>query len=170
MPSAPFDIALEDTIVEACAQHFLKSSLHSSNYRLCLVVDGFFVKFNSYVNMYPEYETLQYISRCARNDINAPRVPEVVHFFNRQDRCLAYLVMKNISLMPLPEDFHERVAKAIQWLRGCPIPPDGARLGPLGGGAAHHELFGEFKAPLKFSSTLALERFLNTVRRFSNLS
>ncbi|EKM74489.1 hypothetical protein AGABI1DRAFT_116827 [Agaricus bisporus var. burnettii JB137-S8] len=112
--------------------------------------------------MYPEYETLKYISRCAKNDINAPRVPEIIHFFHRRDRCLAYLVMENINLTPPPEDFHERVAKAIQWLRKCPVSPDGATLGPLGGGAAHHELFGESKAPLKFSSTLALERFLNT--------
>lgn len=164
MPSAPFDIALEDTIVEACAQHLLKFSLHLDDYRLCLVVNGFFVKFNNYVDIYPEYETLKYISRCAKNDINAPRVPEIVHFFHREDLCWAYLVMENINLTPPPEDFSQRVAKAIQWLHDCPVPPDGVRIGPVGSGRARHRLFWEFEAPLEFSSILALERFLNRVR------
>ncbi|EKM73995.1 hypothetical protein AGABI1DRAFT_88327 [Agaricus bisporus var. burnettii JB137-S8] len=161
MPSAPFDIALEDTIVEACIQHLLKFSLHLDDYRLCLVVNGFFVKFNNYVDIYPEYETLKYISQCAKNDINAPRVPEIVHFFHREDLCWEYLVMENINLTPPPEDFFQRVAKAIQWLHDCPVPPDGARIGPVGSGRARHWLFWEYEAPLEFSSLLALERFLN---------
>ncbi|EKM74487.1 hypothetical protein AGABI1DRAFT_88301 [Agaricus bisporus var. burnettii JB137-S8] len=161
MPSTPLDIALEDIIVEACAKHLLKFSLHLDDYRLCLVVNGFFVKFNNYFDIYPEYETLKYISRCAKNNINAPHVPEIVHFFHRQDLCWAYLVMENINLMSPPEDFSQRVAKAIQWLHDCPVPPDGARIGPVGSGRARHRLSWEFEAPLEFSSIQALERFLN---------
>ncbi|XP_006463809.1 hypothetical protein AGABI2DRAFT_120611 [Agaricus bisporus var. bisporus H97] len=159
MASPPFDTALEPTIIKACEEYGLKFPLHSAHHKPRLVVEGFFVKFHNYADSYPEYETLKYIAQSAKDDVNAPHIPEVVHFFHR-DR-LAYLVMKNINLTPPPEDFHERVAQAIQWLRDCPAPPDGARIGPVGSGPAYHELFRDIKAPLEFSSAMALERYLN---------
>ena len=58
----------------------------------------------------------------------------------------------HLHLLPTPaRNAPEEVAKALQWLRGLPAPPDVA-IGPVGGGLARHALFKDHTAPLPFSS------------------
>jgi len=54
------------------------------------------------------------------------------------------------------------VAKALNWLRTVPAPPE-ARIGPVGHGLARHKVFQDWEAPLEFSSTHALEIYINEV-------
>jgi len=75
-----------------------------------------------------------------------------------------YLVMEYIQTSP-PRDamyFHQQTANAIDWLLRLPAPP-GAGIGPIGGGYARHSIFKDWTAPLRFSSSEALEIFLNKV-------
>ena len=60
----------------------------------------------------------------------------------------------------------EAVAKALQWLRLVPAPPD-LTLGSVGGGRARHELFKNYQAPLPFSSAKALQNYMNQACRCS---
>ncbi|KZT04162.1 uncharacterized protein LAESUDRAFT_761275 [Laetiporus sulphureus 93-53] len=162
MASTPGDAAaFEAAIIHACAEHE-RSHWRENGYRRCLVIDGFFVKFDSYQSLYPEFETQKYVFQCAKSNMSAPRVPEVIQFFHRDDQ-MAYMVMENIKFTPTPvPDLSQRVALAIQWLRDLPTPPpDRVRIGPLGSGRARHHLFKNYKAPLSFSSIQAIERYLN---------
>jgi len=57
--------------------------------------------------------------------------------------------MEYINFTPVPvPDLPERVALAVQWPRDIPAPPDGVRIGPLGGGRARHTLSKDYEAPL----------------------
>ena len=161
MTPVPVDLAaLEGAIISACEKH---DRDHKSDYvyTRCVVVEGVFVKYDSYRSMWPQCQTQSYIFECAKLDMNAPRVPEVLHFFHR-DYKMAYMVMEYITLAPLPAlDFPKKVAMAVQWLHDLPPPSDRVRVGPLGSGLARHTLFKDYKAPLNFSSIQAIERYLN---------
>ena len=55
--------------------------------------------------------------------------------------------MEYIDIKPiLSGTVQEQVAKALQWLRRVPAPPD-VVIGPLGGGLAHHQLLKDYVAP-----------------------
>src|SRR5258708_17828605 len=83
----------------------------------------------------------KYVSQCAKLDKSAPRVPEVLHFFN-QNYQMAYVVMDYIKPTPTPvPDLPKRVALALQWLRNLTAPPGHVGIGPLGNGRARHTLF-----------------------------
>ena len=115
------------------------------------VIQEHFVKFGSYKSLLPVHNTMKYISKFADGDTSAPRIPKVVHFFNRDDK-MAYLVMENIKhTSTLGPDLIQRVARALQWLRGVPAP-DNVTVGPIGNALARHVLFKDFEAPLCFSS------------------
>ena len=155
--------AFEAVIISACAEHE-RAHRRKDGYRRCLVIEGVFVKFDSYQSLYPQVETQKYVFQCAMGDMSAPRVPEVFNFFHQSFQ-MAYMVMEYIKLTPPPvPDLPEKVALALQWLRDLPAPPDRVRIGPLGGGRARHTLFKDYKAPLSLSSIQAIERYLNTVR------
>ncbi|KAG6828912.1 hypothetical protein H0H92_006298 [Tricholoma furcatifolium] len=53
-----------------------------------------------------------------------------------------------------------KVAEAIAWLRSCPLPPN-ASVGSVGGGRIIHPLWLDSEAPLLFTSTEALERYMD---------
>ncbi|KAG6804919.1 hypothetical protein H0H92_001691, partial [Tricholoma furcatifolium] len=53
-----------------------------------------------------------------------------------------------------------KVAEAIDWLRSCPLPPN-ASVGSVGGGPIIHPLWLDSEAPLHFTSTAALERYMD---------
>jgi len=161
MTSTPSDAAFEAVIISACAEHE-RASRWEHDYRRCLVIEGVFVKFDSYRSLYPQVETQKYVFQCAKGDMNAPRVPEVLHFFHR-DYQMAYVVMEYINLTPHPvPDLPKKVALEIQWLRDLPAPLDCLWFGPLGGGRVRHTLFKDYLAPLSFISIQAIERYLNT--------
>ncbi|KAF8351642.1 hypothetical protein F5887DRAFT_1196118 [Amanita rubescens] len=109
-------------IIAHCAQHEI---LHPRKTEfVCVVFAGRFIKYGNHLSLYPQYETHQYISRFADGDASAPRVPKVYDYFT-PDRITAYLVMEYIELKPSPaQDPPQRVAKALQWLRDLPAPPD----------------------------------------------
>jgi len=161
--------AFEATIISACDEHE-RASRWKRGYRRCLVIEGFFIKFDSYRSLYPQVETQKYVFRCAKDDISAPRVPEVLHFFHRDYR-MAYVVMEYIKFTPPPvPDLPKKAALALQWLRDLPAPPDCPWIGPLGGGRVRHRLFKDYEAPLSFVSIQAIERYLNTVCAYIVLS
>ena len=128
-------------------------------------VDHFFVKFDGYKSLYPQYVTQAYLFGQAANNPLAPHIPEVYHYFRSPDSPMAYLVMERIKLTANPdgEDFHRKVASALQWLRSVTVP-DEATIGRLGGGLARHALFKDFEAPLNFSGVEALQKYINAVR------
>ena len=105
-----------------------------------------------------------YVSQCAKLDESAPRIPEILHFFSRDDTLMAYAVMDYIkpACAPVP-DLPQRVALALQWLRDLPPPQGHVGIGPLGDDCANHMLFKNYTAPFQFSSIQALERYLNRV-------
>lgn len=54
--------------------------------------------------------------------------------------------MEYIDAKPtLARNAPEKVAQALQWLRGVPAPPNGT-IGSMGGEPARHELFREYTA------------------------
>jgi len=165
MTPAPVDLAaFEDAIISACEKHE-RDHKGEHDYRRCVVTEGAFVKFDSYYSLWPQFQTQDYVSQCAKLDMSAPRVPGVLHFFHRDYR-MAYLAMEYITLTPPPvPDLPQKAALALQWLRDLPVPTERVRIGPLGSGHAGHMLFKNFRAPLSFSSVEALERYLNNCVR-----
>ena len=81
------------------------------------------------------------VSQCAKLDMSAPRVPEVLHFFHRGYQ-MAYVVIEYITLTPSPvPDLPQKVTLALQWLRDIPAPTELVRIGPLGVGCDRYTLF-----------------------------
>ncbi|KAG9009868.1 hypothetical protein FRB93_005139 [Tulasnella sp. JGI-2019a] len=69
--------------------------------------------------------------------------------------------MEYIKAIPTPaRNAPEKVAKALQWLRGLPAPP-GVTIGPMGGDYIRHSAFKDHTAPLPFISKDAFERYMN---------
>src|SRR5882762_4038683 len=111
--------ALQLAIIVRCEENErLESSKY--NFRRCIDFAGFFIKYGSHRSLHPQYKTQQYISELANGDASAPRVPKVYDYFTPEDK-MAYLVMEYIEAKPTPaRDAPEKVAEALQWLRGLP--------------------------------------------------
>ncbi|KAA1478094.1 hypothetical protein DENSPDRAFT_657798 [Dentipellis sp. KUC8613] len=127
----------------------------------CIVFKSYFVKYGSHRTLRLECETQKYIYGLASNDSSAPRVARIVDYFFLEQR-RAYLVMELIDSTTSAdsEDAYEKIADALQWLRRVPVP-QGTVIGPVGGGLAHHRIFKDGKASLAFSSTQALQNYMN---------
>jgi len=109
MPSNGLSSQLQADIVSDCDEHE-RQQRSRSDFRRCVVSNGFFVKFDSYKSLYPQYMTQEYIPRLAGIDKSAPRIPMVCDFFTRGSY-KAYLVMEYIGLLPTPApDLPQRVA------------------------------------------------------------
>ncbi|KIO27483.1 hypothetical protein M407DRAFT_23297 [Tulasnella calospora MUT 4182] len=173
MSSSEDFVALEPAIISACAKHEQENG-HKRDYRRCLPFGSYFVKFDADWSFLPEVTTLKYLADLAKNDASAPRVPQVHHFFNRNER-MAYVVMEFIQLVEVPTaDLAVKAAQAVFWMRGVPAPSD-VVLGPLSSGPARHVVFKNRVAPLDFVSVEALERYFNKVveklrMRFRNIA
>ncbi|KAL1755277.1 hypothetical protein FB107DRAFT_291012 [Schizophyllum commune] len=163
-------ICREHDIVAACALHELAHA-QERDYRRCIsfTIDGnrYFIKFGDTWCFASEVATQQKLANVARSEQDAPHVPAIYHIFAHEH--LTYAIMEFVETMEVPRDvFVQKVADAVLWLRGQPAPP-GVALGPLGGGRAWHKIFQDSCAPLPFTSSVALERFLNkavaTIRR-----
>lgn len=161
--------ALEATIVAACTEHQV-AHWQDIDYRPHLFIEpGYFVKYGNYKFLWLEIATQLYISRYAESHAGAPRIPKIVHHF-QGDQGRGYLVMEYIKFRsPSPSDLPERAAVALKWLSEVPAP-SGHVLGPLGGGYIRHKFFKDGMAPLVFTSTEALERYVNKVRPWSLLN
>ena len=161
MSSSTNFAALEPAIVSACAQHERENE-KDRYYRRCIPFGEYFVKFNTYSSFYSQVVTLNYLAELAKSDANAPRVPQVLHFFHDNGR-MAYVVMEYIDLFQVSaETLAPKAAQAIRWMRSVPAPQD-VVLGPMGNGRARHVVFKDRKAPLDFASIDALERYFNKV-------
>jgi serine/threonine protein kinase len=149
-------------IAQRCSDHE-RLTQWDADFRRCVRFEDFFVKYDSFKSMYPEFRTQQYLAQVAVGDPDAPRVAQVCDFFTLDK--MAYLVMEYIepNSVPVP-DLPQRAARALQWLRGVRLPDDVPFGESLGGGRLRHPLFKDFEAPLRFSSIEALERYLNKVR------
>ncbi|KAG6822470.1 hypothetical protein H0H92_013782, partial [Tricholoma furcatifolium] len=113
----------------------------------------YFIKYHQSCLEY-ESQTLEYLYGLASNDPDAPRIPKLVAYF--EDSCFrGYLVMEYISSPVVSLDTWieagesdddkcdrvdiavAKVAKAIDWLRSCPLPAN-ASVGSVGGGPIYH--------------------------------
>jgi hypothetical protein len=82
----------------------------------------------------------------------------------QQDRVFGHGDLEFITFMPTPPDFIAQMTAAVVWLASVPAPPNHV-IGPLlGGGLIRHGFFKESRAPLRFSSVEALERYITKVR------
>jgi hypothetical protein len=154
---------LREIIIKRCAQHE-EEERSKPNFRCCVVVEPYFIKYDNHVNLQYQYKTQQYIYEKAVNDPSAPRIPKIYDYFRNPDEMpMAYLVMEYIDVQPIPpRSVPEKVAEALQWLRQVPAPPD-VRIGSVGGGPARHTVFKDFTAPLRFSSQDAVQSYMNRV-------
>ncbi|KAI6119155.1 hypothetical protein EDD16DRAFT_1582825 [Pisolithus croceorrhizus] len=73
---------------------------------------------------------------------------------------MGYAVMEYINLTCAPTP--DKAAEALRRLSKVPAP-NYVGIGPAGDGLPLHKLFKDFTAPLSFSCTEALERYLNGV-------
>ncbi|KAJ6580788.1 hypothetical protein B0H19DRAFT_1060515 [Mycena capillaripes] len=159
MTPIPGDIAaFEVANISTCAPE--REHWRNRRYRRCVVTEGVFVKYGGYRSLSPEIHTQMYIRQTAERDISAPRVPKILHFFNRdiKHRTQSW---GTLSLHPIQYQTSrkkKKVALALQWLRDLSAPPDLVRIGSLGNGLARHRLFEDDEAPLPFLSIEARER------------
>ena len=165
--SSPELSIFQASVVSACSE-IVKTSLSNTLVRRCLTWDTYFIKFGNKI-LYSVAATQHYIYQQAFQDENAPRVPKVIDCFSYGG--MTYLVMEAISATIVQafmdtdsskEWVYSGVAKALNWLRSLPAPPE-ARIGPVGHGFARHKVFKDWVAPLQFSSTRALEIYINQV-------
>jgi len=155
-------VALEEVIISACDSHERKNG-RVKGYRRCIPFNGYFVKFGDYSSLNPARLTQEHLAGLAKADKRAPHVPEIYHFFHRDER-MAYVVMENIQTVEVSTpDLVAKTAEAVLWMRSV-AAPSSVVLGPLGRGRARHAVFKDFEAPLHFTSVQALERYLNMVR------
>jgi hypothetical protein len=155
--------ALEIEVVEVCAKHEREHGKDTNYRQVVRVRTEFFVKFGNANSLLPEIASQKYLYDRSTTDHRpgAPRIAQVVHVFKH--KWTVYLVMELITLMHTPSDFVAQMAEAIVWLANVPCPPNHV-LGPVGGGRIRHEFFQDDEAPLKFTSVMALERYIEKVR------
>ncbi|KAG8913126.1 hypothetical protein FRC00_002989 [Tulasnella sp. 408] len=153
-----FSTDFEEAIVSACDTHE-RNNWRVVGYRRCLLVGGFFVKYGGYSSVHPAYLTQVHLANAA-NAVPEVHIPEVHHFFHR-DNGMAYVVMEHIEMIEVStEELVQKTAQAVKWMHSVEAP-DEVVLGPLGSGPARHVVFKDCVAPLDFTSVDALERFLN---------
>lgn len=150
----------QQEIIRLCECH-LATHLFDPDYHPNVNIGPWFVKYGDNGTLEPIYKTQEYLFSMAAGDLSAPRIPQVVAYFCPQQQW-AYLVTERIDTTTPADTAPEAVAKALQWLRSLPIPP-GLILGSVGGGCARHTVFGDFEAPLPFSSVKALQNYMNRV-------
>ncbi|KAL4067349.1 hypothetical protein V8B97DRAFT_2009416 [Scleroderma yunnanense] len=133
-PSQP--AAFETTVISTCIAHE-RVHWRDKDYRRCVVIEqNYFVKFDDYETLRPRVETQKYIYRYAKSDASAPRVPELLHFFESEGMGYAVMEYINLTFPPVLEKAAEKAAEALKWLSKVPAPPDHAltrrsRLAPL---------------------------------------
>ena len=124
-------LALRQEITKLCEEHD-RNEDSKPDFRRCVVLRGYFIKYDCHRSLYPQYKTQQYIYEKALGDANAPRVPDVYHHFSPEHK-MAYLVMEYIDAKATPvRNAPEKVAVALQWLLGlrCLNRSYGRWMGP----------------------------------------
>jgi hypothetical protein len=159
------------------------------------IFNDYVVKFNQKINILNEGDTQAFVyDEALKSAPNAPRVPKVYECFSWNN--MEYLAMERIdcpdvaSWIDAASDSErqsrtdmacEKVATALDWLFNLSAPPD-APIGMIEGaytlaaigqprlrrsGGARHRFFGQdLEAPLRYTSALALQRFINKVRLY----
>ncbi|KAL4070554.1 hypothetical protein J3A83DRAFT_4372740 [Scleroderma citrinum] len=123
-PSQP--AAFETTVISTCIAHE-RVHWRDKDYRRCVVIEqNYFVKFDDYETLRPRVETQKYIYRYAKSDASAPRVPELLHFFESEGMGYAVMEYINLTFPPVLEKAAEKAAEALKWLSKVPAPPDHA--------------------------------------------
>jgi hypothetical protein len=156
--------ALEANIVELCTNHEEEHWCEDDYRRSVSIGTDYFVKFGDSDVLWPELQTQLYIFEYARSNPHpdAPRIPKVVHHFSGgRTMHFMHLVMEFITLTEASID---QTAQALVWLSSVPPPPNHV-MGPLGGDIIHHRFFQDYEAPLRFSSVMALQRYMYKVCR-----
>lgn len=145
-----------------------------------------FIKYGD-SNLRGEARTLRYLYDVAKDDPHAPYVPKIIDAFsengddaeeddNRYTQGPTFIVMEyidaptlrnwiDVATSALEREEREshaatRVAEAISWIHGCPVP-DGNGLGPKKGGIVQHIWFADSVAPMPFANTEALQVYVN---------
>ncbi|TDL20691.1 hypothetical protein BD410DRAFT_363626 [Rickenella mellea] len=137
----------------------------------------YFVKYDGNGDtLFAEARTQNYLHTLSKVDSEAPaRVPQVLHTFSFD--WTTYIIMEYIpppavtldvwvDNAPSEEERQIRtetgiskVAAIVSWIHSCPLP-DGAGIGPVGGGVSQYIFFPDHEAP-KLASIVALERYIN---------
>ena len=155
----PF-VALEPAIITACAS-YEKDNYTLPGYRRVISFANYIIKFGDTQSFPSEVQMHDHFAKVTQKDLTAPRVPLIHHIFKHG--YITFAVIERIQLVPAAEDvFVQKVADAVLWMRNQPCPA-GVTLGPLGSGFACHEVFKDYRAPLPFTSVIALEKYLNVV-------
>jgi len=153
-------------IVDACQTHE-RNHWKDRDYRAAIFIGtDYFVKYGDIRTLATEAATQRYISayaaaHSAAGAAGIPRIPRVLSYFEHEKT--AYIVAEHVKLTGSPLD-PESTAAALKWLSEVPLPPKHI-FGPLEGGRIRHKFFKNYKAPLRFSTVEALERYIEKVRR-----
>jgi hypothetical protein len=154
-----------------------------------VILNDYVVKFSNR-NMLNEGDTQAFVYEASKCSSNAPRVPKVYECFSSES--VEYLAMERVHL-PTVESWindtsnvdeqesrtniaAEGVANALSWLFNLSVPLD-SRIGLIEGkyaltqsedvraktGRARNRLFGDFSAPLRYTSAVALQHYINKV-------
>jgi len=157
---APLSDDLKREIIACCEKDDINRP--DFNFRSCIVLGQYLIKYSSHRSLWPQYQTQEYIFEMTVGDPTAPRVPKIYEYFTPGGR-MAYLVMEYIDAESASAwSTPRQVTEALQWLRDLPAPRD-AVVGTVGGGYARHRIFKDDSAPMPFSSMGALQRYMNTV-------
>ncbi|KIM41134.1 hypothetical protein M413DRAFT_445852 [Hebeloma cylindrosporum] len=154
MSMSPSD---QQAIIQLCEEH---EQAHQRDfyYNRCVVFGQRFIKYGHHTKIYYQYKTQEYLFNQSVGDPNAPRIPAVLEYFTHED--MVYLVTELIDPIMPASDSPEAVAGALRWLHRVPAP-SGHILGSVGGGNPRHILFKNYEAPYIFSSTQALQNYMN---------
>lgn len=153
----PF-VALEPAIIAACANHE-KDNFTVPGYRRLIGFANYIIKFGDSLCFSSEVQMHDRFAKVTEKDLTAPRVPLIYHSFKHGH--LTFAIIEPLQLIPVAEDiFVQKVADAVLWMYSQTCPA-GVTLGPLGSGFAWHEVFKDYRAPLPFTSVVALEKYLN---------
>ncbi|KAI6103755.1 hypothetical protein EDD17DRAFT_1431055, partial [Pisolithus thermaeus] len=124
--------------------------------RYVAIKPAYFVKYDHYETLRPQVATQVYVSGHTESNVNTPLVRKILHYFE-VGRGMGYAVMEYINLTCAPTP--DKAAEALRRLSKVPAP-NYVGIGPAGDGLPLHKLFKDFTAPLSFSCTEALERYL----------
>ena len=151
--------SIQAEVIAACKTH-KNQNWQNVDYRACVFVGAYFVKYGAAKDLIPELATQEYLYAYAQQP-QTPRIARIVlHFV---DQNTMYLVMERIELQTFPPDLAKRIQETVEWLSNVPLPPN-LSLGPVGGGVIRHKFFKDWKAPFIFSNTAMLDLYMSKVR------
>jgi hypothetical protein len=80
--SVKLSVAEQEAIINICEEDEKKRLQPTGIFRRCLLLEPYFIKYNSHVSLYSQYKTQQYVYDKTAGDDSAPReVPKIYDYF-----------------------------------------------------------------------------------------